>query len=79
MAIIRNGKVYRNIQEQVLKNTEDIEEIKSDIGYIEISESSGTLTEYQYNECLKKYAIICLIFKFSHHIQHNVAEKLKIL
>lgn len=27
MAIIRNGKVYRNIQEQVLKNTEDIEEL----------------------------------------------------
>ena len=61
MAIIRNGKVYRNIQEQVLKNTEDIEEIKSDIGYIELSESSGTLTEYQYNECLKKYVIICSI------------------
>lgn len=27
MAIIRNGKVYRNIQEQVLKNTEDIDEL----------------------------------------------------
>ena len=27
MAIIRNGKVYRNIQEQVLKNTEDIEDL----------------------------------------------------
>ena len=27
MAIIRNGKVYRNIQEQVLKNTEDIDDL----------------------------------------------------
>lgn len=27
MAIIRNGKVYRNIQEQVLKNQEDIDDL----------------------------------------------------
>lgn len=29
MAIERNGKIYRNLQEQVLKNKEDIEELKA--------------------------------------------------
>lgn len=33
MAIIRNGKVYRNIQEQVLKNTEDIDDLNSRVPY----------------------------------------------
>ncbi len=33
MAIIRNGKIYRNLQEQVLENTEDIEELWKAYGY----------------------------------------------
>ena len=32
MAMIRNGKVYRNLEEQVLKNMEDIEELSQHQG-----------------------------------------------
>lgn len=33
MAVIINGKVYRNLQEQVLENTNDIENLKKPYGY----------------------------------------------
>jgi len=70
------GKVYRNLQEQVYKNMEDIQDRytkdevlelltskvdKSDIGYIEVTSTSGDLTDEQYAECAKKYCILCSI------------------
>lgn len=69
-----NGKIYRNIQEQVEKNKDDIEDLNSDItdvntalntkvskddfGYIYLNSPSGTLTDEQYAECLKEYCVI---------------------
>lgn len=71
-----NGKVYRNLQEQVEKNAEDIQDRydkdeiaallygkvdKSDIGYIEVTSTSGDLTDDQYAECSKEYCILCSV------------------
>lgn len=71
-----NGKVYRNLQEQVEKNAEDIQDRydkdeiaallygkvdKSDIGYIEVTSTNGDLTDEQYAECSKKYCILCSV------------------
>lgn len=69
-----NGKVYRNLQEQVEKNAEDIAELgssitgfdeeldkkvnKDDFGYIYLDSPSGTLTDEQFAECLKEYCVI---------------------
>ena len=83
MSIEIKGVVYRNIQEQVQKNKDDIEALslskadaattynktavdellyekvdKEDFGYIYLEEASGTLTDEQFAECLKEYAVI---------------------
>lgn len=83
MSIEIKGVVYRNIQEQVQKNKDDIEALslskadtattynktavdellyekvdKEDFGYIYLDTASGTLTDEQYAECLKKYCVI---------------------
>lgn len=66
--IIINNKEIRNTVEQVGKNKEDIEELdsstvtkvsKDDFGYIYLNTgTSGTLTDEQFAECLKKYCVI---------------------
>ena len=48
MSMIYKGKVYRNIQEQVKKNMEDIEELKNagEVGVIECSKAYEITSEY---------------------------------
>ena len=45
MAMIRNGKVYRNLEEQVLKNMEDIEELSQHQGTEVVANPEGEATQ----------------------------------
>lgn len=64
MSIIYDGKVFRNIQEQVKKNMEDIKELKNsgEVGVIECSKayeiSSQYLTEKEIELLVNKFNII---------------------
>lgn len=64
MSMIYKGKVYRNIQEQVKKNMEDIEELKNsgEVGVIECSKAyeitSQYITEEELELLINKFSII---------------------
>lgn len=64
MSMIYKGKVYRNIQEQVKKNMEDIEELKNsgEVGVIECSKAyeitSQYITEEELDLLINKFNII---------------------
>ena len=45
MAMIRNGKVYRNLEEQVLKNMDDIETLSEELGTQVVANPEGEATE----------------------------------
>ena len=68
MSMIYKGKVYRNIQEQVKKNMEDIEELKNsgEVGVIECSKAyeitSKYITEEELDLLINKFSII----KYNH-------------
>lgn len=51
MALERNGKIYRNLQEQVLKNKEDIETLKE-------GGAGGGISEARVNELIDAAAIL---------------------
>lgn len=44
MAMIRNGKVYRNLEEQVLKNMDDIETLSEELGTQVVANPEGEAT-----------------------------------
>lgn len=58
MAITIDGKTYRNIQEQVAKNAEDIAELKEEVAAIDISAVEGQIEELA--ESTRQLVDVCL-------------------
>lgn len=87
MAITINGKTYRNLQEQVQKNMEDIEELQKRYPNLDITFEGGTIdangdennkSPYDKNRVRTNFIYLnkgdCLVFNHTFKYDYNIME-----